>query len=482
MIDLKNLTIQKAHEALKKGEYSAVELVQAYLDEIKKKDKDIHAYLEIYSNALVQAKFADIAIAEARKAKKDFPLLAGIPVAVKDNILVKGQIASSASKILENYKATYDATVIEKLQREHGAILIGRTNMDEFAMGGSTENSAFGVTKNPHDLKRVSGGSSGGSAAAVASNTALVALGSDTGGSIRQPASFCGIVGLKPTYGAVSRYGVMAMGSSLDQIGSFGKTVEDAEILFNAIKGQDIMDSTSLPDKKMEKIPANKKFTIGVPRDFLNMGGIDKDVIANFEESLKKLKSLGHNIIDIKLPNLKYSLAVYYVIVPAEVSSNMARFDGMRYGKRVSGANGIEDYFLSREAGLGREVKRRIIIGTYVLSSGYYDAYYNKANIVREIIKNDYKAAFENVDIIATPTAPNVAFKIGEKISDPLAMYLEDIFTVPVNLAGVPAISVPSGVKNIDGKELPIGIQFIADHRNEDTLFAIGKSFLGEKS
>ena len=241
------------------------------------------------------------------------------------------------------------------------------------------------------------------------------------------------------------------------------------------------MDSTTLPEKKSEKIPENKKFKIGVPKDFLNMGGIDKDVIANFEESLKKLKSLGHEIVDIKLPHLKYSLAVYYVIVPAEVSSNMARFDGMRYGKRVNGANGIEDYFLSREAGLGREVKRRIIIGTYVLSSGYYDAYYNKANVVREIIKADYKAAFEKVDVIVTPTAPNVAFKIGEKVDDPLQMYLEDIFTVPVNLAGVPAISVPSGVKNIKGKDLPIGLQFIADHSREDILFAVSKSFLGEK-
>jgi len=481
MIDLKNLTVKKAHDALAKGEYSAVELTQAYLDEIQKKDKDIHAYLAVYDNALIQAKFADKVIAEVRKAKKDFPLLMGIPVAVKDNILVKGQIASSASKILENYKAAYDATVIEKLQRENGAVLIGRTNMDEFAMGGSTENSAYGPTKNPHDISRVSGGSSGGSAAAVASNEALIALGSDTGGSIRQPASFCGIVGLKPTYGAVSRYGVMAMGSSLDQIGPFGKTVTDAEILFNAIKGQDKMDSTSLPDAKTEKIPAGKKFTIGVPRDFLTMGGLDADVMANFEASLKKLKDLGHTIVEVKLPNLKYSLAVYYVIVPAEVSSNMARFDGMRYGKRVPGKNGIEEYFLSREAGLGREVKRRIVIGTYVLSSGYYDAYYNKANIVREIIKNDYKKAFEKVDVIATPTAPNVAFTLGEKVSDPLAMYLEDIFTVPVNLAGVPAISVPSGVKKIGGKDLPIGLQFIANHSREDTLFAVGKSFLGEK-
>lgn len=440
-IDLKNLTIRKAHEALVKGDYSAVDLAKEYLEQIKKTEKDIHAYLEVFDDVIDQAKVADQILKSGRAT-----LLTGIPIAVKDNILIKGRIASSASKILENYKATYDATVIEKLKKE-GVVFIGRTNMDEFAMGGSTENSAYGPTKNPFDLERVPGGSSGGSAAAVASDEALVALGSDTGGSIRQPASFCGLVGLKPTYGAVSRYGVMAMGSSLDQIGTFGKTADDAEILFNAIRGNDKMDSTTLPDKKIEEDFSVKKLKIGVPRDFLNIGGIDADVVKNFNESLEKLKKLGHEIIDIKLPNLKYSLAVYYVIVPAEVSSNMARFDGMRYGKRVSGANGIEDYFLSRQAGLGREVKRRIILGTYVLSSGYYDAYYNKANIVREIIKEDYKVAFKDVDIIATPTAPNVAFKIGEKVDDPLQMYLEDIFTVPINLAGVPGISVPSGIK-----------------------------------
>ncbi len=475
MIDLKNLTIKKAHDSLVKGEYSAVDLAKVYLDEIKKKDKDIHAYLEIYSDVLDQAKISD-GIIKSGKAG----LLTGIPIAVKDNILIKDKVATSASKILKDYVATYDATVIEKLKKE-GAIFLGRANMDEFAMGGSTENSAYGPTKNPFDSDRVPGGSSGGSAAAVAANEALVALGSDTGGSIRQPASFCGLVGLKPTYGAVSRYGVMAMGSSLDQIGPLGKTVEDVEILFNAIKGQDKMDSTTLPDKKQEKISKDKKLKIGVPRDFLNIGGIDKHIIKNFEDSLSKLKSLGHEIIDIKLPNLKYSLAVYYVIVPAEVSSNMARFDGMRYGERVSGKTGIEDYFLTRQAGLGNEVKRRIILGTYILSAGYYDAYYNKANIVREIIKDDYKKAFKDVDVIVTPTTPDVAFKIGEKVNDPLQMYLEDIFTVPINLAGVPAISVPSGTKDVDGKKLPMGIQFIADHGKEDTLFSIGKSFLEEK-
>ncbi|MDD4803609.1 MAG: Asp-tRNA(Asn)/Glu-tRNA(Gln) amidotransferase subunit GatA [Candidatus Pacebacteria bacterium] len=478
MINLKELTIRKAHNAMVSGEYTATDLAKTYLEEIKNKDKDIHAYLEVYSDVLDQAQKADEMIKTGNST-----LLTGIPISIKDNILIKGRIASSASKILENYIATYDATVIEKLKKE-GVVFIGRTNMDEFAMGGSTENSAYGPTKNPYDLERVPGGSSGGAAASVSSDEVLVALGSDTGGSIRQPASFCGIVGLKPTYGAVSRYGVMAMGSSLDQIGTFGKTVDDAEILFNAIKGNDKMDSTSLEDDSGQiknQFDGVKKIKIGVPRDFMKMDGIDKDVLSNFEQSLEKLKSLGHEIIDIELPNLKYSLAVYYVIVPAEVSSNMARFDGMRYGKRVSGENGIEDYFLSKQAGLGKEVKRRIILGTYVLSSGYYDAYYNKANIVRDIIKDDYKKAFEKVDVIATPTAPNVAFKIGEKINNPLQMYLEDIFTVPINLAGIPAISIPSGFKNIDDKKMPIGIQFIANNMREDLLFYIGKEFVGER-
>jgi aspartyl-tRNA(Asn)/glutamyl-tRNA(Gln) amidotransferase subunit A len=477
MIDFKNLTIKKAHEAFIKGDFTAVDLAKSYLDEIKKKDGKIHAYLGVYDDVLDQAKEADKIIKSGKAT-----LLTGIPFSIKDNILIKGRVASAASKILENYVATYNATVIEKLKKE-GVVFLGRTNMDEFAMGGSTENSAYGPTKNPIDLSRVPGGSSGGSAAAVSGNETLVALGSDTGGSIRQPASFCGIVGLKPTYGTVSRYGVMAMGSSLDQIGPLGKTVEDVEIIFNAIKGQDKMDSTIIEIKNENLKAKNKdcKFIIGVPRSFLDKGGIDKSVLKNFEEALEKMKKLGHKVVDIELPMLKYALAVYYVIVPAEVSSNMARFDGMRFGKRISGKDGIEDYFLGRQAGLGREVRRRIILGTYVLSSGYYDAYYNKANIVRDLIREDYKKAFEKVDIIATPTTPGPAFKIGEKVDDPLAMYLEDIFTVPINLTGVPAISLPAGFKEVDGKKLPVGIQFIAKHGGEETLFKAGKELLGEK-
>jgi aspartyl-tRNA(Asn)/glutamyl-tRNA(Gln) amidotransferase subunit A len=469
MIDLKNLTIKKAHEALMSGEYTAVDLAQAYLKNIEEKNKELNAYLEVFSDVLDQAKIAD----ERIRNKDNVTLMTGIPIAVKDNILIKGRIASSASRILENYTATYNATVIEKL-KEAGAIFLGRTNMDEFAMGGSTENSAFGVTKNPIDLERVAGGSSGGSAAAVAADMALVALGSDTGGSIRQPASFCGIVGLKPTYGAVSRYGVMAMGSSFDQIGPFAKTAEDAQILFGFIQGADVMDSTSIEITKEEK---NKKIKIGLPKEVMEIKGMDTLVRENFDKIVDKFKSLGYEIQEVSLPNISYSLAVYYTLIPAEVSSNMARFDGVRYGLHVDGQNGIDDYFKSKAAGFGGEVKRRIILGTYILSSGYYDAYYNKANIVRDLIKADYKKAFEQVDIIITPTTPGPAFKIGEKINDPLELYLEDIFTVPANLAGIPAISIPCGFKEIGNKKLPLGLQLFANHGSEKYLFDLAKDF-----
>lgn len=475
MIDLSTLTIKKAHEALKKGEYSCVELTQRYLEEIEKQNKEINAYLEVFPDAIKQAEEAD-------KRFKDgsATILTGIPFAIKDNILIKGRIASSASKILENYHASYDATVIEKL-RVAGVVFLGRTNMDEFAMGGSTENSAFGVTKNPHDTSRVAGGSSGGSSAAMAMNGALASLGSDTGGSVRQPASFCGLVGLKPTYGAVSRYGVMSMGSSLDQIGPFGKTVTDTEIIFDAISGQDIKDSTTTPKETSQLKNYDKKPVIGVPRDFFKGDGIDKDVLSNFSESLEKLKKLGYEIKDISLPNISYSLSAYYVIMPAEVSSNLARFDGMRFGLHKDGKDGIEDYFETRGEGLGKEVRRRILVGTYVLSSGYYDAYYNRANALRKIITDDFVKAFENVDIILTPTTPAPAFKIGEKTSDPVAMYLEDIFTVTANLTGMPAISIPSGFSEVSEKKLPLGIQMTGRHGEEKTLFDVGKEFLGEK-
>jgi aspartyl-tRNA(Asn)/glutamyl-tRNA(Gln) amidotransferase subunit A len=468
MIDLKTLTIEKAHKALVAGEYTVHELCQAYLDEIKKRDGEIHAYLEVYDDVMRQAD-------EAQKKVAKENVLAGIPIALKDNMLFEGKKASSASKILEGYVSPYTATAVQKL-KDAGVIFIGRTNMDEFAMGSSTENSAYVVTKNPHDLSRVAGGSSGGSAAAVAGDLALASLGSDTGGSIRQPAAHCGIVGLKPTYGSISRHGLMAMGSSLDIIGPFSKTVADAEILFNAMKGKDRYDSTSI-DVTMSGKAAK---VIGVPKHFLKGEGIDRDVMKAFEVSIENFKKLGYEIKDIELPNIEYSLAVYYVIMPAEVSTNLSRFDGVKYGLHKEGRDLLEDYMLSRGEGFGREARRRIMLGSYVLSSGYYDAYYNKANAVRELLKADFAKAFEKVDAILTPTTPSPAFKIGEKTSDPVAMYLEDIFTVTANLVGVPAISIPAGAKKVDGKKLPIGIQLTAPHGREDILFSLGKKFLNE--
>lgn len=464
-MDLSKLTIAEARRALDAKEYSALDLTNAYLDAIQEKDGEIHAYLEVWAtSAREEAKRADEKIARGESQS-----LTGIPLAFKDNILIDGRIVSAGSKILENYRASYDATAIRKL-KEHAPVFLGRTNQDEFAMGGSTENSAYGFTKNPLNLTRVPGGSSGGSAAAIAGALALAALGSDTGGSIRQPASLCGIVGLKPTYGAVSRFGLIAMGSSLDQIGPMTRTVEDAEILFDVIRGYDSHDAISLPDGEMLK---KKPRVIGVPRAFLKEGS-EADVLKCFETTLGSLKAKGYEVRDIEMPNLLYSLAVYYVIMPAEASTNLARFDGIRYGLSVPSVDIGEVYAKTRGQGFGPEVRRRILIGTFVLSSGYADAYYRKARAVRELIRNDFTHAFDSVDAIVTPTSPTPAFKLGEK-SDPLAMYAADIFTVPVNLAGVPAISVPSGTVEREGKKLPVGFQVIAPMRGENTLFAIGK-------
>ncbi|MCR4334495.1 MAG: Asp-tRNA(Asn)/Glu-tRNA(Gln) amidotransferase subunit GatA [Patescibacteria group bacterium] len=469
IIDLKNLTIKKVHEHFIKGDFTALDLARAYLKNIESKNKDLNAYLEVFDDVEEQAKIADDKI---KAGKAD--ILTGIPFAIKDNILIEGRIASSASKILENYHATYDATVIKKL-KEAGAIFLGRTNMDEFAMGGSTENSAFGVTKNPYDHTRVAGGSSGGSAVVVAGDMALVALGSDTGGSVRQPASFCGLVGLKPTYGSVSRYGLMAMGSSLDQIGPITKTAEDAEIIFNEVHGKDINDSTTIfENTHPKKDLKNKKLIIGIPKNFINKDGVDKEVFTNFEASIAKIKLLGYEVKEISLSDIDYSLAVYYIIMSAEASTNLSRFDGVKYGLHKDGKNLLEDYLMTRGEGLGKEVRRRILLGTYVLSSGYYDAYYNKANDIRKTIKKTFDNVFREVDVILTPTTPTPAFKIGEKSKDPLQMYLEDVFTVTANLTGMPAISVPSGFTN---DKLPIGMQFIASHGRENILFEISKVF-----
>ena len=462
MVDVKNLTIEKAGAMMQKGELTSVGLVSACLKNIEEKNKELNVFLEVFADALEQAKRADVLIKSGKGTK-----LTGIPMAIKDNILITGRKVSSASKMLENYVASYDAFIIKKLKSE-GVVFIGRTNMDEFAMGSSTENSAYGPTKNPNDPSRVPGGSSGGSAAAVFSGMALGALGSDTGGSIRQPASFCGLVGMKPTYGAVSRSGLTAMSSSLDQIGPFAKTSEDAEIIFKAIVGKDKMDSTSLSLADYKSSPVRK--IIGVPRDFLAKG-VDPEVLKNFEESLAKLKRAGYLTKDIVMPYLKYSLPVYYIIMPAEVSTNLSRLDGVRYGLRNEGQNIFDMFKKSRSAGFGRETRRRMILGAYVLSHGYYDAYYNKAWQVRRAIIKEYQNTFKDVDFVMTPTVPTTAFKFGEK-KDPLQMYLGDIFTVSANLAGLPAISIPSGV-SVAG--LPFGLEFTAPPYADASLFAIQK-------
>lgn len=466
-MDLTSLTIREAHEGLKSGKFTSRELTQAFLDRIEKEDGKIGAYLAITKElALEQADKAD----ERIKSGKDFPVLCGIPCAIKDNIMVKDQDCTAASKILEHYKAPYDATVIDKL-KDQGAVILGKTNLDEFAMGGSTENSALGTTKNPHDLERVPGGSSGGSAAAVASNQAIFALGTDTGGSIRQPGSFCGVVGFKPTYGAVSRYGLMAFASSLDQAGPIVKNIEDAEIVFNAISGKDSMDSTSVDYNFKEEKVSLKGLKIGVPKEFF-AEGINSEVEKITRDAIKKAESEGAEIIEISLPSTEYALACYYIIAPCEASSNLARYDGIRYGFSEISDSLLDTYLKSRGKGFGPEVKRRIMLGTYSLSSGYYDAYYKKAQEVRDLIKEDFKKAFEKVDVIFGPTSPVPAFKIGERTEDPLSMYLADIYTVAVNLAGLPALSMPSGKIGA----LPVGLHIIGNHFEDGKILGIASS------
>lgn len=470
MIDTKILTIENAHEMLEKREITSVDLVSACLQKIKERNDELNVFLEVFSgekygsdDVYAQAKRADEMIKNGQARP-----LTGIPVAIKDNILMTGRITSSGSKMLQNYVASYDAFVVKRL-KEDGAIIMGRTNMDEFAMGSSTENSAFGPSKNPLDPSRVPGGSSGGSAVAVASGMVLGSLGSDTGGSIRQPAAFCGIVGMKPTYGAVSRSGLTALASSLDQIGPFAKTSSDAKMIFECVKGYDVMDSTSIDLEKVQKnINKLPKKKIGVPRDFLK--GVDAEVLKNFEEKLEILRNKGYEIKDVNMPLIKYSLAVYYIILPAEVSANLSRLEGVRYGLRKEGETIFESFKKSRSVGFGAETRRRIILGTYILSHGYYDAYYNKAWKIRRAIVREFENIFEEVDFIATPTTPSTAFKFGEK-SDPVQMYLADVFTVPANIAGLPSISVPSGFSSISS--MPFGVEFTTSVGNDSSLFAI---------
>jgi aspartyl-tRNA(Asn)/glutamyl-tRNA(Gln) amidotransferase subunit A len=479
MEPLHDLTIKKFHDGLLNKEFSALEVTQAYFRRIKEHDGEIGAYLSLAEeSATREASAVDVAIAEG----EDVGALAGVPLAIKDNILIKGLPATAASKILENYVASYDAGVIQKLKSER-AIFLGKTNMDEFAMGASTENSAFKVTHNPHDHSRVPGGSSGGSAAAIAAHFAVAALGSDTGGSIRQPASFCGVVGLSPTYGAVSRSGVIAMTSSLDQVGPLTKTVEDAAILFNAIAGNDPLDATSadydfgddLLEPKLEKI---KQLVVGLPEEYF-IDGTDVAVTKEIERVIEKLKSMGMKFKKVSLPHTKYAVSAYYIFVPAEVSSNLARFDGIRYGKTLRDGNSLKDIYLkTRGEGFGAEAKRRIILGTFVLSSGYYDAYYEKAQRVRTLVKRDFDEAFKEVDVLLTPVAPTPAFKIGAKVNDPLSMYLCDIFTLPLKLGGFPAISIPTKPSSalVPG-ELPVGFQLIGKKWHEADILGIGQFY-----
>ncbi len=470
MKGLEGHTIKSAHEALKNGETTARTLAEASLYILEEKEKDIHAYLEVFDDVMSQAERADDIL-----AKGEGGLLTGIPLAVKDNILIEGRKVGAASKILEGYHAPYDATAIARLKKEN-PVFIGRTNMDEFAMGASTENSAYGPTKNPLDETRVPGGSSGGSAASVAMHSVLGALGSDTAGSIRQPASFCGLVGLKPTYGSISRHGLIALGSSLDVIGPMTKTVEDAEVLFNAMRGKDILDSTSVEVGDFPRKEIDGKIKVGtLDREYLLKKGISNEVIENYDASIEKMKSLGYEIKVISLPHLEYAVPTYYILLPAEASSNLARFDGVRYGLHKDGESGIDDFLKTRGEGFGREVRRRILVGTYVLSAGYSDEYYKKALSVRGCIRKDFDDVFRNVDVVMTPTTATSAFALGEKAHDPVAMYLEDIFTVPANLAGIPAITLPSNKERVGG--LPLGIQYMSAHMHEDLLFAIGKDF-----
>ncbi len=481
-MDLENLTIKKFHEGLVKKEFSAFEMSKKFFDHIEVKDEEIGAYLRITKDlAFSQANEVDVKVAKG----EEIDAIAGIPTAVKDNILIEDEPATAASKILKNYRASYDATVIRRL-KEKSAIFLGKTNLDEFAMGSSTENSAFKTTRNPYDKERVPGGSSGGSVAAVASDMCVVALGSDAGGSIRQPAGFCGIVGLKPTYGAVSRYGLIAMASSLDQIGSIAKTVEDAEIIFNAIKGKDALDSTSvdLKEKKFE-FENLKDMTVGLPKEYFGEG-LEEKIKKEIDEVIKKLKSLKIKFKEISLPHTKYALSCYYIIMPAEVSANLARFDGIRYSRiNGIGAKNLKDiYFNQKGEGFGEEVKRRIILGTFVLSSGYYDAYYAKAQKARRLIKEDFKKSFDisgdGVDVILTPVSPSTAFKIGEKKDDPMQMYLSDIFTITANLSGLPAVSIPTRNFKVNGfqkDDLPVGFQLIGKRFRENDILGIGKYY-----
>ena len=465
MSDITELSLVKIAEGVREGNFSAVEVLQSFLKKIAEKEDDLNAFITVNSAG---------ALAQAKKIKKGQKgRLLGVPIALKDNISTQGLRTTAGSKIIEDYIPPYNATVVAKLLIE-GAVILGKTNMDEFAMGSSTENSAYGVTHNPHDLTRVPGGSSGGSAAAVAARLAPAALGTDTGGSIKQPAAFCGVVGLRPTYGAVSRYGVIALTSSLDQVGSLAKTVADVRTVFEVIAGRDPYDATSV--ETVSKEPKElKSLRIGIPKEYFSEG-LDPEIAARVKKVGEFLEKQGATVQEVSLPHTGYGLAVYYIITPSEASSNLARFDGIRYGVRVENSSIEELVSRSRGKGFGSEPKRRIILGTFALSSGYADQYYLRAVKVRSLIAQDFERAFEKVDLLLTPTAPTVAFKIGEK-KDPLSMYLSDIFTIPANLAGLPGLSVPAGTV----KNLPVGVQLLGPKFSENMLFEVGEAIEKEK-
>jgi aspartyl-tRNA(Asn)/glutamyl-tRNA(Gln) amidotransferase subunit A len=465
-MELHQKTIHEVAADLKAKKLSSVELTNKVMDHLEKVEPLVQSFITVTrKEALAQAAEADKRLASG----KDITSLAGIPIALKDLLCTKGVRTTCASRMLETFVPPYNATVVEKLNAV-GAVSVGKTNMDEFAMGSSTETSFYKKTKNPWNINCVPGGSSGGSASSVSADQAFGSLGSDTGGSIRQPAALCGIVGLKPTYGRVSRYGLIAFASSLDQIGPMTKDVEDCALMLGAIAGHDAKDSTSanvpVPDYLAEMKKSIKGLKIGIPKEFFP-SEMNREVSVAVQNAISQLKHLGAEVVEVSLPHSPYSLAAYYVLAPSEASSNLARYDGVRYGLRIPGENIIEMYSKTRAAGFGPEVKRRIMLGTYALSSGYYDAYYLKAQKVRRLIKEDYDKAFAQVDIIATPTAPNPAFRFGEKTDDPLTMYLEDIFTISINIAGVPALSVPCGLSK---GELPIGLQLIGKPFDEATL------------
>jgi aspartyl-tRNA(Asn)/glutamyl-tRNA(Gln) amidotransferase subunit A len=473
-MSLHALTIHELRERLRRGDVSAREATQALLDRIQAVDGKLKAYLWLNpDDALAQADAIDRA-----GIAKNGKLLAGVPVAIKDVINVEGQPCTCGSKILKGHTSVYDAFVVQRL-RDAGAILLGRTNMDEFAMGSSTENSSWGITRNPWDIDRIPGGSSGGSAAAVAADEAFAALGSDTGGSIRQPAALCGCVGFKPTYGRVSRYGLVAFASSLDQIGPFTKDVEDCALLLRVLAGHDRNDSTSVPETVPDYVQSLGKgvkgLRIGLPKEYF-IEGMDREIEAAVRAAIGKLEELGAEVVEISLPHTEYAVAVYYLIATAEASANLARFDGVRYGARVTGEDVIDMYGKTRGAGFGPEVKRRILLGTYALSAGYYDAYYLRAQKVRTLIRQDFEKAFEKCDVIVTPTSPEVAFKVGAKTDDPLKMYLSDIFTISVNLAGICGVSIPCGFS----QKLPVGLQIIGKAFDEETILRVAHAY--EKS